>query len=164
MRGTGWLGFCALIVLLVAAATALPASADEPADLAGAYIVDTVGVLDGREAEVQLALDRLANETGVQLFVVYVASFDGIAPDENWAVTTADLNRLGTDDILLAVATVDRNYGVRYASDFRLAADETTAVERLTEDRLREDDWASAAITAADGYRTALTGSALPDS
>lgn len=161
---TRWVGFCALLVALVFGSTPLAASADEPVELAGAYIVDTVGALDGREPEVQSALDRLTDETGVQLFVVYVDSFDAIAADESWAVATADLNRLGTDDILFAVATVDRNYGVRYASDFRLGVDETNAVERLAEEQLRENDWAAAAITAADGYRAALTGSALPGS
>ena len=159
-----WCIFIALLFALVAGGAPLQASADDPVDLAGAYIVDTVGALDGREAEVQKALDTLTDETGVQLFVVFVDSFDAIAPDQSWAETTANLNRLGTDDILFAVATVDRNYGVRYASDFRLSVEETTAVERLTEERLRDDDWASAAITAADGYRAALTGSALPGS
>ena len=161
---TGWAAFFALVLAFVLGASPLTAAADDPVDLAGAYILDTVGALDGGAPEVQSALDALTEETGVQLFVVFVDSFDSVAPDESWAVTTAELNRLGTDDILFAVATVDRNYDVRYASDFRLGQDDTNAVERLAEEQLRVDDWAGAAITAADGYRAALAGSAPPGS
>ncbi len=140
-------------------ATPLAASAEEPVDLAGAYVVDEVGAISGRQGDVDAALDRLSSETGVQLFVVFVDSFDGVSTDQSWAIATAELNRLGSDDILFAVATGDRNYDVRYADDFRLDEGATDAVERDVERNLGEDDWAGAVITAADGYRAALTGS-----
>jgi hypothetical protein len=134
------------------------ASAEDPVELGGAYIVDTVGALDSDRAQVDDALGRLDDETGIQLFVVFVDSFDGVSADASWAGATAELNRLGTDDVLFAVATADRNYDFSYPDDFALDARTTTAIEDRVLDRLADEDWSGAVVTAADGYRSASDG------
>jgi hypothetical protein len=70
-----------LAVLLVVLVTAPIALADEPFRLES-QITDRVGALEGRRAEVQAAIDRLQQEDRIQLWVVYVDSFDGQGAQE----------------------------------------------------------------------------------
>ena len=72
-------------------------------------ITDRVGALGARRGEVATALSALRSQSGLQLFVVYVRSFDG-APARDWADETARRSDLGREDALLAVATGDRAY------------------------------------------------------
>src|SRR5665811_2002764 len=97
-----------LVVGLTAPAVALPA---EPPQALQDEITDTVGVLGDRTGDVQKALDRLAEQTKFQLFVVYVDSFDDWDAVD-WADAAAIDSKMGIDDILLAVAVQDRAYGL----------------------------------------------------
>ncbi|WP_432115067.1 TPM domain-containing protein [Streptomyces sp. S1] len=135
------------------------ARADDPVVLSrDGQITDRVGALRDRRASVEQALDRLYEEERVQLFVVYVRDFSG-RPGQDWADATAERNGFGPDDLLLAVATHDRQYG--YSADpgsgltqARLDEVARTAIEPA----LRQNDWAGAAIGAADGYAAVLSG------
>lgn len=139
------------------------AFAEPPVDLAGAYVYDSAGAMNGHEGEVADALERLAAETDAQLFVVYVDSFDGVQSGQSWADATAELNGLGNDDVLMAVAIEDRAYDLSYPSDFELSESETQRIEsELIEPRLSNDDWAGAAIAAADGMREKITDPGFP--
>lgn len=143
-------------MLLVSAPAA---QAESPVDLDGAYILDTVGVVGGDEARVLDALDALYERAGIQLFVVYVDRFTGAA-DGDWATQTAIENGLGTSDILLAIATVDRNFEVSVADDSPLTDAQLATVESdYLIPQLRDDNWAQAAIDAAEGYGDVATGS-----
>ena len=143
-----------LVVGLAAPAVALPA---EPPQTLQDEITDTAGVLGDRTGDVQKALDRLAEQTQLQLFVVYVDSFDDWDPVD-WAAAAAIDSKMGTDDILLAVAVQDRAYGISVDQNFALSDAQLSTVQAAVEDRLRADDWAGAAIAAADGYRDAAGG------
>ncbi|MCY7325170.1 MAG: TPM domain-containing protein, partial [Microbacteriaceae bacterium] len=155
------LGAAALALAAVVVAP-LAAQAEQPVDLGSTQIVDTVGALDGQEAQVESALNRLYNDTGAQLFVVYVASFDGVAADESWATATAEQNGLGTDDVLLAVATEERTYDIFYPVDFQLDEESTRDVENEFLPLLSDENWAGAALAAAEGYREAIEGPGFP--
>jgi uncharacterized membrane protein YgcG len=139
------------------------ALADDPVDLSRkGQVTDRVGALRDREPEVGRALDRLAEEHALQLFVVYVDGFSGRSPQQ-WASQTALRNGLGADDALLAVATGDRQYAyyVDAASPLTrqdLAEVDATAVAPA----LRQNDWAGAAIGAAQGYGAVLSGEPVP--
>src|SRR5262245_247365 len=77
--------------------------AEPPVDLDAGQITDRVGALDAaRRDDVEQALERLRDEDDVQLFVVFVDSFDGMGAQE-WADETARRNGLGLNDALLAV-------------------------------------------------------------
>ncbi|MGW1277725.1 TPM domain-containing protein [Streptomyces tsukubensis] len=147
-----------------AAGPALPAPpAEDPVTLArDGQITDRVGALGDRRAEVVRALDRLYAAERIQLFVVYVRDFSGRTAQE-WADATARRNGLGTDDLLLAVATHDRQYAYWAAAaspltDARLAEVARTAIVPP----LREHDWAGGAVGAADGYAAVLAGRPVP--
>ncbi|MFF9067289.1 TPM domain-containing protein [Streptomyces sp. NPDC014891] len=139
------------------------ARADDPVVLSrDGQITDRVDALGDRRASVAQALDRLYDERRVQLFVVYVRDFSGRG-GQDWADATAERNGLGTDDLLLAVATHDRLYGYSAAPDGPLTQGQLDDVARTAiEPALRQNDWAGAAIGAADGYAAVLAGQPVP--
>ncbi|MGW9382633.1 TPM domain-containing protein [Streptomyces sp. HB202] len=138
---------------------AVPARADDPVELSrDGQITDRVGALGDRTGQVEDALDRLYEEQRVQLFVVYVRDFSGRS-GQAWSDETAGRNGLGQDDVLLAVATHDRQYAYSVDADSRLTDDQLRNVAGTAiEPALRENDWAGAAIGAADGYASVLAG------
>ncbi|GGK87098.1 TPM domain-containing protein [Mangrovihabitans endophyticus] len=147
-------------VLLVGAPllVATPAAAEAPTRLGG-QITDHAGALDTGRAAAESALRRLQDDTGIQLFVVFVESFDA-EPAQQWTDETARLSDLGDRDALLAVATVDRGYAYSFPADSRVSDDELADVARDDiEPALSRGDWAGAVVAAADGYRDAASGS-----
>lgn len=150
----GALAGCALLLGLLTAG-ASSAHAEDPMDVRG-EITDPAGALTDTSA-VQAALDRLRDNTDMQLFVVYVDSFDGLS-GEDWAAQTAELSGLGTDDALLAVAVDDRRYGLDIALEAPITDDEFDRIARAVEDDLSDSNWDGAAITAAETMRSALEG------
>ncbi|WP_170977694.1 TPM domain-containing protein, partial [Blastococcus sp. CCUG 61487] len=143
-----------LVVLLAAAALLVllggaPALAEPPFRL-DEQVVDRVGALQGAEDEVEDALQELRAEDGTQLFVAFVASFDGV-DGEGWVDATTELSQLGGNDALLAVAVQDGAYGFRLPG----SSDLTDAqVEQAVEPRFGDDDFAGGVIAYADLLRT----------
>ncbi|MEU8617206.1 TPM domain-containing protein [Streptomyces sp. NPDC048623] len=139
------------------------AHADDPVVLSReGQITDRVDALGDRRPEVVRALDGLYDARRIQLFVIYVRDFSGRAA-QNWADATAERNGLGRDDVLLAVATHDRQYGYSADPDARLTQAQLDDVARTAiEPALRQNDWAGAAVGAADGYRAVLAGQPVP--
>ncbi|MFI7541611.1 TPM domain-containing protein [Actinoplanes sp. NPDC049599] len=147
-----------LIALLIVLLAPAPARADAPLRLP-TQVTDEAGALGGRAAEVRTALSRLQSDTGIQLFVVFVESFDG-TPEQRWTDETARLSGLGDRDALLAVATQDRAYAYSFAEDSRLSAAELDKVAADDiEPALSRGDWAGAVIAGAAGYTDAAAGS-----
>ncbi|WP_329043346.1 TPM domain-containing protein [Streptomyces sp. NBC_00178] len=147
--------------MVLAGSPAAVADAPVPLSREG-QITDRVGALGDQGPQVEGTLDRLYAARRIQLFVVYVRDFSGRAP-QTWADETANRNGLGQDDVLLAVATHDRQYAYSVdqgsrLTDAQLADVATTAIEPA----LRENDWAGAAIGAADGYAAVLAGEPVP--
>lgn len=139
------------------------ARADDPVVLSReGQITDTVGALGDRRGAVVRALDKLYDDRRVQLFVVYVRDFSGRS-GQSWADATAARNGLGVDDLLLAVATHDRQYGYSADPDSPFTQAQLDDVARTAvEPALRQNDWAGAAIGAADGYDAVLAGQPVP--
>lgn len=139
------------------------ARADDPVTLSReGQITDRVGALGDRRPEVVSALDALYDARRVQLFVVYVRDFSG-RPAQSWTDATAERNGLGRDDVLLAVATHDRQYGYSADPDSRFTQAQLDDVARTAiEPALRQNDWAGAAIGAANGYSAVLAGQPVP--
>jgi len=151
-------------VPVVAEPAALPTivRAEDPVTFGSSHIVDKVGALGNRESEVTASLDRLFADTGTDLFVVYVANFTGAADRQAWTDQTAARNGMGATDVLLAVATADRQYQISVAPEFTLTDAQLSEVESVAiEPALHENDWAGAAIGAADGLRASLRGEAV---
>ena len=147
------------IAVIAAVASPMSANAQSPVDLGGRYVVDTVNAVGSRGAEITAATDALYAKTKLQLFVVYVDSFTGVSDKTAWASGVAQRNGLGANDILLAVATVDRNYSIHYGD---AAPDASTRKAVETDDiipALKKNDWVGAAVAAANGYSGLSSGS-----
>ncbi|MEV7679588.1 TPM domain-containing protein [Streptomyces sp. NPDC088341] len=156
-----------LAVLVMAWCLLIPgardAQADDPITLSRqGQITDKVGALGDRRVAVSHSLDRLYTDNRVQLFVAYVRDFSGHSP-QSWADSTAVRNGLGRDDILLAVATHDRQYAYSVDAGSPLTGSQLADVARTAvEPALRQNDWAGAAIGAANGYDAVLAGRPVP--
>ncbi|MFJ9428841.1 TPM domain-containing protein [Streptomyces sp. NPDC101490] len=139
------------------------AHADDPVTLSrDGQITDRVDALGDRRPAVVRALGRLYDARRVQLFVVYVRDFSGRG-GQDWADATAQRNGLGADDLLLAVATHDRRYGYSADPASRFTRAQLDDVARTAiEPALRQNDWAGAAIGAADGYAAVLADLPVP--
>lgn len=139
------------------------ARAEDPVALAQqGQITDLVGALGDRKSAVTAALDALYADRKIQLFVVYVQDFSGRSA-QSWADATAQRNGLGQDDVLLAVATAARQYA--YSADVGSGFTERQLAEvarTAIEPPLRQNDWAGAAIGAANGYDAVLGGQPVP--
>lgn len=133
-------------------ATALPA--DPPFSVSD-DITDRAGVLDDPSA-LQSDLDDLRSDGGLQLFVVYVDSFDGRSGAE-WVEQTYEESGMGGNDVLLAVAVQDRAYGMWTTGDSGLReADLRRVQSRDVEPALADDDWDGAVSAAATGLQRQL--------
>ncbi|MER7043530.1 TPM domain-containing protein [Streptomyces jumonjinensis] len=137
--------------------------AEDPVTLSrDGQITDRVDAVGDRRPEVEQALDRLYDDERIQLFVVWVREFSGRSA-QDWTDATARRNGLGQSDVLLAIATHARQYAYWVdasspLTNAQLADVASTAVEPA----LRRNDWAGAAIGAADGYRAVLSGRPVP--
>ncbi|MFD9675202.1 TPM domain-containing protein, partial [Streptomyces sp. NPDC059981] len=161
-------GGLALAALLLAfggwgVAAAPPARAEDPVTLSRqGQITDRVGALGDRKAAVTAALDKLYADHRIQLFVTYVHDFSGRSA-QSWADATAQKNGLGQNDVLLAVATGARQYAYSADVDSGFTEEQLATVARTAiEPALRENDWAGAAIGAANGYGAVLGGLPVP--
>lgn len=127
-------------------------SADDPLRLSE-HLTDTTAssALSNGRAEAQRAIDDLREETGYDLYVVFVDSFDG-TPAADWAHETAEISDLGQRDLLLAVAVQDRAYAFSIDDNSGLSQSRLDAAERATEDQLSRNDWSAAVVAAADAF------------
>ncbi|MFG2339356.1 TPM domain-containing protein [Streptomyces yangpuensis] len=144
-------------------AQAPAARAEDPVALSQqGQITDLVGALGDRKSAVTAALDDLYADRRIQLFVVYVQDFSGRSA-QSWADATAQRNGLGQDDVLLAVATGARQYAYSADVDSGFTERQLAEVARTAiEPPLRQNDWAGAAIGAANGYNAVLGGQPVP--
>lgn len=148
----------ALCVFLLAVGS--PAAAAEPFELTK-QITDRADVLGDGEGDVRLALDRFYERTGLRMHVVYVDSFDGLAPDQ-WASQTANLSGLPNKDVLLVFAEKSRSTG-HVTANPDLPRDELQRIDELRiAPALRNDDYTKATVDAAQAYGDIAEDAALP--
>jgi uncharacterized membrane protein YgcG len=135
--------------------------AAEPPSITGP-VTDQAGVIDaGGEAEASEAIEQLRDDTGLQLFAVYVDDLGGLPIDEFVDQTIAQ-NGLGDDDGLLLVAVEDRQYRLDVSSSRLDAAQVDAVAVGFTEPRLADEDWSGAIVATTQGLGEALGGSPAP--
>ncbi|KAA9111154.1 TPM domain-containing protein [Microbacterium rhizomatis] len=148
----------ALAVGLMAAPTAVWAT--DPVQLGSGYVLDQAGVLDpSQEASVQQRMSDLYSSTGVDLYVVYVDAFTNPADRQQWADQVAQSNGLGVTQYILAVAVDGRQYYISSDGAGPMSDQQLADVEAAIKPALTSGDYAGAAMTAADGFQSALGGS-----
>ncbi len=133
-----------------------PAVAEEPTRL-DTYITDTAQVLDDSQRDtVRASLDALYTSHRERLWVVYVRDFGGLDP-RTWGERTAQASGFGDRDVLLSIATADRSYAFTGALPPSVSESELNSLlTDQVEPRLRNAQWADAAIATADGLSTAM--------
>ncbi|HIZ34517.1 MAG TPA: TPM domain-containing protein, partial [Candidatus Ruania gallistercoris] len=138
---------------------ALPATAEPPSAL-DAHVVDNSSeqVLSGQEGEVESAIDELRSDTDLDLWVVYVDSFDGTQHAE-WARQAAEATGLGNLDLLWAVAVEDRQTGFWGSEASGLSQSDLDSADSQAQDALAGDDWVGGGVTFANEVHAAATGS-----
>ena len=142
-----------LLVVLLTALLSAPAAVAEPPFRVQQQVTDNAGVLsNSQKREVQTAVDKLFNDRRIKLWVVYVTSFDDLGWLD-WSKQTERLSDLGNDDALLAIATQDRSFA--FNVDPSMTGGSSSLIDSVRRDKitpaLRNDDWAGAAINAANG-------------
>jgi TPM domain len=155
----GALVLAAVLTAAIVGGLALPdrAMAEDPFRL-GDQIEDLAGALGSEEDEVQSALEGLQSNADVQLWLTYVNTFGGIG-GQAWTDETAIMSDLGLNDVLFAVAVEDRAYFYSVDPDFELTDDQMSEIMTdQVEPELAAEDWAGAAIAAANGMSQALVG------
>jgi uncharacterized membrane protein YgcG len=118
---------------------------------------DQAGVLGPLESDaVNRAINRLYNQRGTRLWVVYVKNFGGLKPFR-WAEDTMRANRFTDTDALLAIATDEPAFSFRVPNAVTGSA--PIDVEMIRRDRIgpavSHREWTRAAIVAADGLNVA---------
>ncbi|RFA11541.1 hypothetical protein B7R21_12630 [Subtercola boreus] len=136
------------------------ASATEPVDLGGNRVIDSAGVLSAADVTaITDATEKLYADSGIDLFVAYVSTFENPASAEDWANQTASANNLGPTDYLLAVAVDGRAYYLSGDSSGPVSGSQLSTIESAQiEPQLKNDNWAGAAEAAAVGLGDAAAG------
>jgi hypothetical protein len=141
------------VVLGVLAALLLtggPALAEEPFRVPE-QVADEAGVLVGNTGAVEDAVEELQADEGLQLWVVYVDTFDGMDAAD-WTAETFELSGFGDNDLLFVVAVEDSEYGYLPSQGFRLSdAEIEDVVASDVEPELSAGDFDGAAIALAEG-------------
>ncbi|AKV57945.1 TPM domain-containing protein [Corynebacterium riegelii] len=120
-----------------------------------APVTDEAGVLSaGDLSRVESAVQQVSAEKGKSLRVVFVSSFDGVAPN-TWASQAVDAN--GPNTAVLAVSPSERAYAIEGGNQWTQR--EIDAMDAAAYPRLAQEDWAGAAVDAADAVISAGSGS-----
>jgi len=117
-------------------------------------VTDSSGTLSSEQtAEVKSAVKSLQAARDVRLWVVYVDAFD--VPPGEWARKTLTLTKMGERDALLAVATEQRKYAFLVSPAASNGSDQAVTDMRRNniEPKLRDSDFAGAAVVAATGLQ-----------
>ncbi|MCL1801734.1 MAG: TPM domain-containing protein, partial [Promicromonosporaceae bacterium] len=150
------LGF-ALLPALAPTANLPSAAAEPPLTRLDGLVTDTVGALGMRTAEVESALQALDENSDYRLYLVFVETFDDFSAGE-WAQETAINTGMTADEILLAIATIDREFGISIDPNSGLTEAQQTRFFNATQNAYTyaitgATDWASATITSIDALR-----------
>lgn len=143
--------FSVALAVLTAGLLLAPAAAGQPPFRLASYVVDEANALSASDmTEVTQAIDTLYTDRKVRLWVVYVDSFSGSAAAD-WARATMRTSDFGSNDALLAVATTDRAYALLAPTAAAGGVDVDALRRNQVEPALRDQQWAGAAIAAAQG-------------
>ncbi|MDN3494561.1 TPM domain-containing protein [Planococcus sp. APC 4015] len=155
-----WTAALATALVLMFAGAAAPAAATDPVDLGAGFVLDQDGVLSASDTTaVENRLSLLSDQTDIDLWVVYVDEFTDPANAEEWATQTAGANGLGPNQYLLAVAVDARQFYLSGYSEGPVSFEQLGTIEQQrVQPKLAADDWAGAAVAAADGLQDAVGG------
>jgi hypothetical protein len=152
-----------LLAVLAACVVLAPIAAGQPPFRLPGYVNDGANALSGSESsDVAQAVDKLYNDRHIRLWVVYTDTFSG-QDAVSWTEETRRVSDIGGQDAILAVATQDRGYAFLPPTSAPGGVDVTALRVNDIEPKLRQSDWAGAAIAAATGLNptTSSTGTGI---
>ncbi len=138
--------------LMLALLGAGPASAAAPTEVTAQLTDPTVLLSAADRTAVHEAVNQLAGEHHIGLYVVFVSTFDSL-PAEDWAEQTAQLSELDESDMLLAVAVGGESYVYAWWVDEAfplLEVDIQAALSSEVEPKLEAENWTDVVITLAE--------------
>lgn len=150
-----WLGTWLAASLLAAAGLAPRVNAATFPHLDSA-ITDETGVLANDQSDIEAALQRLFDQTGVQLYVLFVPT-TGTTSISDYAAQVAGGSQLGPRDALLTVALDDRTDNITIGSSLRDTVSQTSLDRvrtQVLEPTLASGDFGGAVIQTAGALRT----------
>ncbi|WP_273735905.1 TPM domain-containing protein [Mycolicibacterium septicum] len=151
-----------LLAILIAGLLVAPGAAAEPPLRLATQLTDNAGALSAAQrGNLQRAIDRLYEDRHIKLWVIFTEDFAGQG-QAGWAQKTMQLSDFGDDDALLAVATVDRAFAFQVPSTVTSSARADDIRRDSITPALRRDDWAGAAIAAANGLNSQPESPAAP--
>ncbi len=144
-----------VLAILAAGVLLAPTAGSTPPFRLPGYVTDASKVLSGAQVDdVEQAVDKLYTDRRARLWVVYVDSFDGLDA-ETWAERTRKASDLDAGDAILAVATRDRSYQFLVPTEIVSDSASDDIRRNAIEPKLRGNDWAGAAVAAAEGLNSA---------
>ncbi|GAA1342016.1 TPM domain-containing protein [Arthrobacter roseus] len=153
-------GLGLLLSLPAAAAQAEPPVEFPP----GQFVVDNVDALNGSLGTVESAVAQLQQESGYTLYVSYIDTFTDSGGAEAWVDQTAELNDLGSDEALLAVAVEDRQLEIGTSSAGNITPEQRENIKQsaldplLGQDSISSEEWATSATSATASLEDIASG------
>lgn len=158
---TGLMATMGLAAAALATLIATPALAADPVELGSSRLLDDTSIdalTPSEEQTAEDALEKLADDTDVDLWFVYVDTFDNPSDRQAWADQVVSDNGLGDNQYLVAVAVDDRQYAISAGGEDPITEEQASQIESRIVDKLGSDDWAGAAVAAAEAFGDARTG------
>ncbi len=150
---------------LLLSLSAVSAQAAPPVDFPpGQFVVDDSGVLGGSLSEVESAVTQLQQDSGYTLYVTYVDDFSDSASAAAWVDQTAELNQLGSEEALLAIAVEERQLEIGTSSAGQITQEQRENIKQaaldplLGQESISSDEWAAAAIGATASLEDIVNG------
>ena len=144
-----------VLAILAAGVLLAPTAGSTPPFRLPGYVTDASRVLSGSQVnDVEQAVDKLYTDRRARLWVVYVDSFDSLGA-VTWAERTRQTSDLESDDAILAIATRDRSYAFLVPTEIVSDSASNDIRRNAIEPKLRGNDWAGAAVAAAEGLNAA---------
>lgn len=143
--------------LLLTPASAFAAA---PMDLEpGVRVLDTTSTL-GNTSSLNQDIQKLASKHKLNLFMVTIDAFESPFNTKDWTERFAHLNNLGTNDLVLVIATKDRQAFFTAGSTSVLSKSQQENIySQYIFPKLKESDYAGAAQAALSGIDSELSGS-----
>ncbi|WP_458041163.1 MULTISPECIES: TPM domain-containing protein [Bacteria] len=147
-----------LVVTALVLGPAAAVSATPPVTLGTGYVLDDVGILTTDEiSSAEANLTEFRDQSGLDLWVIFVDEFTDPSSSADWANQTALDNGLGPTQYLLAVATESRQLYLSGDSAGPVTDDQLAAIEQNdTQPALRDNDWLGAIDATAAGLGDAI--------
>ena len=150
-----FLSSCAALTLLAAPS----AMAQAPMDLPPKVRVEDTTSSISDTARLQSAIDKLANDHNINLYVVTVDKFESPQQSDAWAKRLGQMNNMGTNDVVLAIATEDRAATLVAGGEGTLSQSQVNDIyTNKVFPQLKKSDYSAAGIAAADGIAQAVSG------